>query len=159
MAPGKVRKLLYMAAQSPCLSCWTCHRGHGTPPKLPEDAQRTRQVKRMLEIAQADESKPADGVFHNIQSTKNVPAGKFLEIMIYFSQALGVHARTATWRDCGIKTRPPSGLREPCLAWWTRRQEVLRRFWSKPDYEACAAFIFSTFLMGGDFTMSMLPLK
>ena len=72
------------------ISCWTCHRGHGTPPKLPPDPQRLEQARMMIAIAPADEAKPAGQVFHNIQALAGVPAGQIPGIMAYFSRALGV---------------------------------------------------------------------
>lgn len=44
----------------------------------------------MLAIAAADESKPAEQIFHDIQKLQGVPAGRLPDIMVYFSQALGV---------------------------------------------------------------------
>lgn len=72
------------------ISCWTCHRGHGQPPALPDNPQRKEEAKRLIQIPAADESKPAEQVFHDIQSMKGVAAGDFPGIMAYFSQALGV---------------------------------------------------------------------
>lgn len=72
------------------ISCWTCHRGHGKPPGLPDIAGRTLEAKQLISIASRDESKPAEQVFRNIQAMKGTPAGELPGIMAYFSQALGV---------------------------------------------------------------------
>lgn len=72
------------------ISCWTCHRGHGKPPQLPVDSRRLEQARRAMPIAAADESKPAEQVFHNIQALPGVPARELSAIMAYFSSALGV---------------------------------------------------------------------
>src|SRR5262249_43956346 len=72
------------------ISCWTCHRGHGKPPSLPDFSERTAQVKRLLAIPPTDEPKPAEQVFRNIRAMKGTSAGEFPGIMAYFSQSLGV---------------------------------------------------------------------
>ena len=72
------------------ISCWTCHRGHGTPPALPDIGKRTAVVKQLLAIPTPDESKPAEQVFHDIRAMKGTPTGEFPGIMAYFSQSLGV---------------------------------------------------------------------
>ena len=72
------------------ISCWTCHRGRGTPPALPDIGKRTEVVKQLLAIPPSDESKSAELVFHDIRAMKGTPAGEFPGIMAYFSQSLGV---------------------------------------------------------------------
>ena len=72
------------------ITCWTCHRGHGKPPQWPEDPRRLEQARLAIPIAAADQAKPAEQVFHNIQALTGVPAGELPAIMAYFSSALGV---------------------------------------------------------------------
>jgi hypothetical protein len=72
------------------ISCWTCHRGHGTPPELPQDPRRMEQAKAMIAIAAGSETKPAETVFHKIEALAGTPAQDLPGIMAYFSQALGV---------------------------------------------------------------------
>jgi photosynthetic reaction center cytochrome c subunit len=72
------------------ISCWTCHRGHPKPPAPAAGAQRTTDAKALIAVPAADEAKPAEQFFHNIQSLAGVPAGQFPGIMGYFSGALGV---------------------------------------------------------------------
>jgi len=72
------------------ISCWTCHRGHGKPEVHPNDPARVEEAKAMVAIPASDESKPAEQVFHNIQSLAGMPAKDLPGVMVYFSQALGV---------------------------------------------------------------------
>lgn len=70
------------------VSCWTCHRGHPEQGRPPADAPQMAQ--NLIHLDPADENKPAEEVFHNIQSLKGVPAGRFPLIMNFFSNSLGV---------------------------------------------------------------------
>ena len=72
------------------VSCWTCHRGHATPETLPPDPEATQRVAGMINLAAADQDKPAENVFMNIQTLKGVPAGRVPAIMAIFSRSLGV---------------------------------------------------------------------
>lgn len=72
------------------ISCWTCHHGHAKPPAMSPDPQRVDQAKQLMAIPASEEAKPAEEVFHNVQSLKGVPAGRFPMIMTFFSRALGV---------------------------------------------------------------------
>ena len=70
------------------VSCWTCHRGHPEQGKPPADAPQLAQ--KFIHVEPADENKPAEEVFHNIQTLKGIPAGRFPLIMNFFSNSLGV---------------------------------------------------------------------
>jgi len=70
------------------VSCWTCHRGHPEQGKPPADAPQLAQ--KFIHVEPADENKPAQEVFHNIQTLKGIPAGRFPLIMNFFSNSLGV---------------------------------------------------------------------
>jgi len=70
------------------VSCWTCHRGHAEQGKPPADAPQLAQ--KFIHVEPADENKPAEEVFHNIQTLKGIPAGRFPLIMNFFSNSLGV---------------------------------------------------------------------
>ncbi len=79
----------YFAGQNR-ISCWTCHRGHPKPLAPVADARRKKQARELMAIPAADEAKPAEQVFHDIQSLAGVPAGQLPGIMAYFNGALGV---------------------------------------------------------------------
>jgi hypothetical protein len=70
------------------VTCWTCHRGHPDQPKPAEAAPQ--EAEKYIHLSPDDEKKPAQEVFHNIQSFKGLPAGRMPMIMNFFSQSLGV---------------------------------------------------------------------
>lgn len=70
------------------VTCWTCHRGHPEQPRPAEKAPQ--EAEKYIHLSPDDEKKPAEEVFHNIQSFKGLSAAKVPMIMDFFSQALGV---------------------------------------------------------------------
>jgi Photosynthetic reaction centre cytochrome C subunit len=70
------------------VTCWTCHRGHPEQPRPAEKAPA--EAEKFIHLTPDEEKKPAEEVFHNIQSFKGLAAGRVPFIMDFFSQALGV---------------------------------------------------------------------
>jgi len=70
------------------VSCWTCHHANPSQVAYPKDAPH--QAEEILHISAEDKDKPAEQVFHNIQSLKGVPAGRMPLIMNFFANSLGV---------------------------------------------------------------------
>lgn len=69
-------------------TCWMCHRGENEPrlEKKPEPEAAPWFPK----IAAADQDKPAEQVFKNIEALKGIPAKRVGVIMSAFSRSLGV---------------------------------------------------------------------
>jgi len=70
------------------VSCWTCHHANPSQVAYPKDAPH--QAEEIMHISAEDKNKPAEQVFHNIQSLKGVPAGRMPQIMDFFANSLGV---------------------------------------------------------------------
>jgi len=70
------------------VTCWTCHRGHPEQPK--PTAAPLEDAATIIHVSPDDQKKPAEEVFHNIQSLKGVPAGRMPTVMNFFAQSLGV---------------------------------------------------------------------
>jgi len=70
------------------VSCWTCHHGH--PEQGHPSANAPQLAQNFIHLDPADADKPAEQVFHNIQSLKGVPAGRLPLVMNFFSNSLGV---------------------------------------------------------------------
>ena len=72
------------------VSCWTCHHGQAKPAALEPDPEAVKRVAATIAVPEADQNKPAEQVFSNIQVLKGVPAGRLPTIMTFFSRSLGV---------------------------------------------------------------------
>ena len=73
---------------APKVSCYTCHRGHQEPEE-PADLTRA-QVEEMFKKGAAENSKPAETVYKNIQVLKGQPAGTVMVAMRLITKELGV---------------------------------------------------------------------
>ncbi|HVG19221.1 MAG TPA: photosynthetic reaction center cytochrome c subunit family protein [Blastocatellia bacterium] len=69
------------------VSCFMCHRGN-VQPEPPPDSLKA-QAEEMMKKG-GDDMRPAEQVYKNIQTLKNVPAGRWMPIMQMFSKSLGV---------------------------------------------------------------------
>ncbi|MFL6216398.1 MAG: photosynthetic reaction center cytochrome c subunit family protein [Blastocatellia bacterium] len=70
------------------VSCYTCHRGHEKPDVPAEFGHE--QVGEMFKKAAAENSKPAETVYKNIQIFKGQPAGIVMPAMRLIAKELGV---------------------------------------------------------------------
>lgn len=70
------------------VTCWTCHRGHPEQPRPTE--KPPEQAEQYIHLRPEDAKKPAEEVFHNIQSFKGLAAERVPFVMNFFSQSLGV---------------------------------------------------------------------
>ncbi|HXG92013.1 MAG TPA: c-type cytochrome [Blastocatellia bacterium] len=68
------------------VSCYTCHRGHEEPERMPEALRPTEEQRQKA----AQDTRPAEEAFKNIQSFKGRTAGQLLLAMSSFTKALGV---------------------------------------------------------------------
>jgi len=68
------------------VTCYTCHRGKPQPEPPPDSWQPTEEQRKQA----AQDTRPAEQVYKNIQSLKGVPAGRWMIIMNMFSKSLGV---------------------------------------------------------------------
>lgn len=82
-------KTTYFGKQ-PKVSCWTCHRAHSSPEKLALDPAAAERIAKMIDVPAADQQKPAEQVFKNIQVFQGVPAGRIATAMAGISTSLGV---------------------------------------------------------------------
>ena len=57
--------------------CWTCHRGHGAPTKLPHDQRRVEQAKIEIALAAADEVRSAKQAARRMLSMVDATIKKF----------------------------------------------------------------------------------
>ena len=69
------------------VSCYGCHRGHVQPEPVP-DSLKT-ELDEMGKKG-AEDQRPAEQVYKNIQTLKGVPAGRWMMLMTMFSKSLGV---------------------------------------------------------------------
>ena len=69
------------------VTCYTCHRGHQEPERMPAElrAQADEANKKA-----ADDKRPVEEAFKNIQSLKGVTAGQLMATMGNFTRSLGV---------------------------------------------------------------------
>jgi hypothetical protein len=72
----------------PKVSCYTCHAGHQEP-EVPAEFSHAA-VDEMFKKAAAENSKPAETVYKNIQVFKGQPAGIVIPAMRLISKELGV---------------------------------------------------------------------
>jgi hypothetical protein len=73
------------------VSCYTCHRGKAEPEKFDLAKLTIVQPDKPLPVlSEADQKKPAEQVYKNIQKMKGLPAGKVGFVMGLFSADLGV---------------------------------------------------------------------
>lgn len=72
----------------PKVSCYTCHAGHEKP-ETPADLSK-EVIDEMFKKAAAENSKPAETVFKNIQVFKGQPAGMVMPAMRLIAKELGV---------------------------------------------------------------------
>lgn len=69
------------------VTCYTCHRGHTEPERMPDDMR----AKAEEDNKKADEDKrPVEEAFKNIQSLKGITAGRLMATMKGFTRSLGV---------------------------------------------------------------------
>jgi photosynthetic reaction center cytochrome c subunit len=71
------------------VTCYTCHAGHETPAKLPDEAM-VPPKNFPVKLSAADAQKPADKVFKNLKLLKALPAAQIPAIMSAVSASLGV---------------------------------------------------------------------
>ena len=76
------------AIGEPKVSCYTCHAGHNEP-EPPPDLSREK-VEEMFKKGAAENSKPAETVYKNIQVLKGQPAGTVMVAMQLMTKELGV---------------------------------------------------------------------
>jgi Photosynthetic reaction centre cytochrome C subunit len=72
----------------PKVSCYTCHAGHKEPEEAPDLTKA--QVEEMFKKGAAENSKPAETVYKNIQVLKGQPAGTVMVAMRLMTKELGV---------------------------------------------------------------------
>ena len=72
----------------PRVSCYTCHAGHQEP-EVPAEFSHTA-IEEMFKKGAAENSKPAETVFKNIQIFKGQPAGMLMPAMRLIAKELGV---------------------------------------------------------------------
>lgn len=72
----------------PKVSCYTCHAGHQEP-EHPADLSK-EAIDEMFKKAAAENTKPAETVYKNIQVFKGQPAGIVIPAMRLISKELGV---------------------------------------------------------------------
>jgi hypothetical protein len=72
----------------PKVSCYTCHAGHQEP-EVPAEFKH-EAIDEMFKKAAAENSKPAETVYKNIQVFKGQPAGIVIPAMRLISKELGV---------------------------------------------------------------------
>ncbi|HKP12621.1 MAG TPA: photosynthetic reaction center cytochrome c subunit family protein, partial [Blastocatellia bacterium] len=72
----------------PRVSCYTCHAGHQEP-EVPAEFSHAA-IDEMFKKAAAENSKPAETVFKNIQVFKGQPAGIVMPAMRLIAKELGV---------------------------------------------------------------------
>jgi hypothetical protein len=72
----------------PKVSCYTCHAGHQEPEAAPDLTKA--QVDEMFKKGAAENSKPAETVYKNIQVLKGQPAGTLMVAMRLMTKELGV---------------------------------------------------------------------
>lgn len=88
------------------VTCWSCHRALPKPAQIAREPEALAATAAKMKIPPADENKPAEQVFHNIQRLKGVPAGRIPMIMTMFSASLGVQCSHCHADDFASDAKP-----------------------------------------------------